>query len=161
MIDQMADYIKGRTTVTSRFEEVEYLEPPTITLCMHPLFKPTKMAASGLTDQNDVLFTDFTNDTLDDRLEFFGYLLGRDYEIEMALDETGYLWKNLLVGSKNFDNRSYEIQPIQTLAYGTCYKIQPSFMIFSDFWQMLRVPLNPSLKKADNRKSIFNSIETN
>ena len=150
MIDQMKNYIKGRTTVTSRFEEVEYLEPPTITLCMHPLFKPTKMAASGLTDQGDVLFTDFTNDTLDDRLEFFGYLLGRDYEIEMALDETGYLWKNLLVGSKNFDNRSYEIQPIQTLAYGTCYKIQPMFMIFSDFWQMLRVSLNPNLKKADN-----------
>ena len=63
MIEQMSDYIKGRTTVTSRFEEVEYLEPPTITLCMHPLFKPTKMAASGLTDQYDVLFTDFTNDT--------------------------------------------------------------------------------------------------
>ena len=152
MIDQMKNYIKGRTTVTSRFEEVEYLEPPTITLCMHPLFKPTKMAASGLTDQGDVLFTDFTNETLEDRLEFFSYLLGRDYEIEMAIDEKDekvHFWNSLSVGIENFDNRSYEVQPIQTLAYGTCHKIQPMFMIFSDFWQKLRISLSSNLKKAD------------
>ena len=149
MIDQMADYIKGRTTVTSRFEEVESQEPPTITVCMHPLFKSTSMASYGLTDQGDVLYEDFIDETLEDRLEFLSYLLGRDYEIEMTV---GYMGpgKTLSEGMEIVGNLSYEVQPIQTLAYGTCYKIQPSFMLFSvPFDCNLRISLTSNLQQAD------------
>ena len=147
MIDQMADYIKGRTTVTSRFEEVEYLEPPTITVCMHPLFKPTIMASYGLTDQNQFPSGAFDGKPLEELWYLFSYVLGRDFTIEMEID--GEV-KNVSKGLVTYGNLSYEVKPFQTIDHGTCYKIQPSFMIFSlPFDCSLRISLSSNLSQAD------------
>ena len=102
MIDQMSDFIKGRTTVTSRIEKVESLEPPTVTICLNPPYKPSKLISFGL-DEINILLLDvygkelFRNQTAEEILDLFGYKLGRDFRINMQLfyhapDEIGEFW---------------------------------------------------------------------
>ena len=153
MIDQMSDYIKGRTTVSSRFEEVDSFEPPTVTVCMFPPYQPTKMSLYGLEDEANVIFQDFVNQTLENRMNFLGYLLERDFTIEMSLylgDEgMENLSKNVEVGVMQFDNMPIRVQAIYSQVYGVCYKIQPSFAVSSHFWQNLQISVNSSLKTED------------
>ena len=53
LVDQMEDFIQGRTTITSRLEKVNFLEPPTLTLCFDPPFKLSIFEKYGV---NEALF---------------------------------------------------------------------------------------------------------
>ena len=157
MIEQMSDYIKGRTTVTSRFEEVESLEPPTITVCMFPPFKTSMMNLHHLTHQSDVLFTNFSNQTLEDRFESFSYLLERDYMIELSKDE----WSMNM--SVDLATDTFDVKPIQTLNYGTCYKIQPKVIFYPKDASPLRLhfSFNSNLKTEDKPSKIIIYLTSN
>ena len=61
IIDQMNDFIKGRTTVASRIEKVESVEPPTVTICLNPPYKSSKLTSFGL-DNFGPLYDEFDND---------------------------------------------------------------------------------------------------
>ena len=134
MIDQMSDFIKGRTTVTSRIEKVESLEPPTVTICMNPPYKSSKLKFFGLNNFYQLYKVDFfNNQTVDEAIDFFGYKLGRDFSVNMLLGfwpDRFENW-NVSVGMENIGNFQFETQPIYTNTHGRCYKIQPQFSITS------------------------------
>ena len=46
MLEQMGDYIAGRTTTTSRLVQVTETEFPTVTICMDPSLKPSSRRIS-------------------------------------------------------------------------------------------------------------------
>ena len=48
LVDQMNDYFMDRTTVSSRLESVDILEPPTIVTCVRPRYKPSVSSQYGL-----------------------------------------------------------------------------------------------------------------
>ena len=164
MIDQMSDYIKGRTTVSSRFEEVDSLEPPTVTVCMFPPYQPTKMTLYGLEDEDDVIFQDFVNQTLEERMNFLGYLLERDFTIKMSLhfsEDMEDLRKNVEVGVMQFDKMPIRVQAIHSQVYGVCYKIQPSFVVSSHLWQNLQISISSKLKTEDRPLKVIIYLTSN
>ena len=157
MIDQMSDFIKGRTTVTSRIEEVESLEPPTVTICMNPPYKSSKLALFGLEDNFGPMFDqDYNNKTLEERIDIFSRKLGQDFQVNMQLDLGMFdgSW-NVSVGLGNIGNFTFEVQPIVTILNGKCYKIQPKFRIaLPDFRLSFQVTISSLLEEVDVPTSI-------
>ena len=47
MYDELNDFIRGRTTIASRFEESSKIEFPTLTFCTSNVFKPSVMQKLG------------------------------------------------------------------------------------------------------------------
>ena len=119
MIDQMSDFIKGRTTVTNRIEDVKSLEPPTVTICMNPPYKSSKLKFFGLDNFYQLYLKEdfFNNQTVDEAIDFFGFKLGRDFSVNMRLEffQDGFIenW-NVSVGMENIRNFQFETQPIYT-----------------------------------------------
>ena len=64
MLEQMGDYIAGRTTTTSRLEQVEESEFPTITICMDPPLKQSVVSKYGFKSAGEVVVEDVPNTTL-------------------------------------------------------------------------------------------------
>ena len=81
MIDQLSDFIKGRTMVTSRIEDVESLEPPTVTVCFYPPYKSSKLIELGITNPYDKAF----NTSFEDRINSISYTLGQDLRMHLTL----------------------------------------------------------------------------
>ena len=48
LMDEILNYTKGGTTLSSRTEEVEFLKAPYMMLCFHPSFKPSMLQKHGL-----------------------------------------------------------------------------------------------------------------
>ena len=64
LVEQMSDYFKGRTTLTSRAEEVESLEVPTATICMSaPSIKRSVALQLGLNSTTQIFFEDIPKAT--------------------------------------------------------------------------------------------------
>ena len=83
----MTDFIKGRTTMTSRIEEVKSLEPPTVTICFYPPYKPS--------EPNSLAIIDPLNTPFEDRINSMSYKLGQDLSINLTLI-TSYVNKSLV-----------------------------------------------------------------
>ena len=81
----MSDFIKGRTTVTSRIEKVESLEPPTVTVCFYPPYKPSKLIALGITDPTDPIYSKDSNTSFEERINSLSYSLGKDLSMNLTL----------------------------------------------------------------------------
>ena len=83
----MGDFITDRTTTTSRFEEVNQLEFPTVTFCINPPQKPSVAKKFGLQSAMaihhsfDYGINDIPNTTLPERIDDISYILNRDFEI--------------------------------------------------------------------------------
>ena len=84
MVDQMDDFIKGRRTVGSRFEEAKVLEPPTITICMDTPLKASVSNQYEFEHLYDLLFKNEPNLTTPDKFNLFGYVLNRDFEVQVT-----------------------------------------------------------------------------
>ena len=158
MIDQMSDFVKGRTTLTSRIEEVEDLEPPTVMVCLNPPFKPTKLALFGMTNNYEpILANDYNNNTLKEWIDFFTYKLGQDFSINMQLTLGTFEEKwNVSVGVGSIGNFSFEVRPVITFYHGKCYKIQPHFTISSpDFRLYISISFSSAIDEVDVPGSII------
>ena len=160
MVDQMNDFIRGRRTVSSRFEEAEVLEPPTITICMDIPLKPSVSNQYGFANQYSLIFGNKPNLSNPEKFDLMGYVLNRDYEIQV----TTKTWNRVLLreGFNDFEGDKYDVMKLKTFFHGICYKIQP-------LTQLTRVPfqfyfalkLNESLGERDQPKAMLIYLTSN
>ena len=130
MIDQLNDFFKGRSTVTFRFEEAKTIEPPTITICVDPPIKKSVAVQFDFKDSSDLFFKDVPNVSFKEKFQNLSYILNQDYTIQMVLVENGIKGIiDVLEGQIKIDTRNFEVVAIQTYHHGTCYKIQPNFVL--------------------------------
>ena len=139
----MSDYIKKRTTMTTRFEMLDELEFPTMTICVEGGMKPSVKDKYGLSENDEFWGNNYgsLNSTLSETFEDLSFILNRDFTLEIS---HFWPWKevNLTLGinhvhsSKNGTFYSYLVESLRTYSMGTCYKIQPinSGTWFKDHW---------------------------
>ena len=128
MYDQMRDFIKGRTTITTRLKEVDQLQPPTISVCMNPGQKTSKAKAYGFKKFYDWIFEDVEGVTQNEVIGHLSYTLNQDFSLRFGSKES-----KLEFGTNIVDGQKYELEPIVTWSYGICYKIQPLFAVEVSF----------------------------
>ena len=81
LLDQVSNYLIGRSTVANQIQIVEKLEYPTLTLCMNPATKLSVSKSYGFTNMYDK-FEKETNETnLTERYDNLSYILNQDFEI--------------------------------------------------------------------------------
>ena len=131
----MEDFIKGRTTITSRMLETDKLEPPTLTLCFDPPFKTSVARKFGLVQHYDYRIKALPNGTdYGQRFHQLSYILNQDYKVGMSdydLNNGNRTFIN--EGTNNVDGLTFEVISIQSLTSGTCLNIQPQFEIKKPF----------------------------
>ena len=146
MIDQMSDFIKGRTTVTSRIEEVKSLEPPTVTVCFYPPYKQSKLIELGITNPYDKAF----NTSFEERINSMSYSLGQDLSMNLTLS-LGYDFassRSWTVPTET--DSSFNMQPVISLQHGKCYKFKPNFNITSNgFGLKMTISTNSTIDQGD------------
>ena len=88
MLNQMSDYLKSRTTEAKQTDvPTTVLEPPTLTICLNPTLKTSVAKQLGVTsnDKEDFLFKNIP-------FKEIGYVLNRDYEIELGYGDQSDSW---------------------------------------------------------------------
>mgnify|MGYP002042044173 FL=1 len=141
MLDQMEAFTKHRTTMSTRYEIPEQIEFPTMTLCLHPGMKNSVKEKYGLVENHFVFGKLFRvtdnpnyigppNQTLIETLEELSFILNRDFKLWIShknswtLNRGTYLKPGLnLIPVKG---HRYNVTPMTTIHFGTCYRIQPS-----------------------------------
>ena len=118
--DLMSDFIEGRSTMTSRYQTVESIEFPTVTLCMVPGHKNSVIKKYGRGPVWDILYKNVSYKSLSDVFNEASYINGRDMDI---LEESEEFTK--LLTPFHFSALNYSVDPINTIHHGTCYKLQP------------------------------------
>ena len=113
----MSDFIEGRSTMTSRYQTVESIEFPTVTLCMVPGHKNSVIKKYGRGPVWDILYKNVSYKSLSDVFNEASYINGRDMDILEDSEEFSEL--------NTFDPLNYSVDPINTIHHGTCYKLQP------------------------------------
>ena len=108
--DLTIDFAKGRSTMTSRYQKVETVEFPTVTICMKPGYKNSVTKKYELGRPN--LITRIPIGSIPILFDEISYIRGRDYDIFLCRGR----------GSKLME---YTTSPIHTNHHGTCYKLQP------------------------------------
>ena len=123
MQDEMSDYLLHRTTISTRFEEKDTTEFPTITVCMRNGVKASVAKKFGLALNVQLLYDESVLKTsklenLTKARNQLSYMLNRDFDIQVS-------GKSLKTG-KNIMGGGYEleVEPIHTLHSLTCYKLQ-------------------------------------
>ena len=150
MVEQMSDFFKGRTTLTSRTEEVDKLEPPTTTICMSPTMKKSVAEQlkfygwSGL--PNDTTYPEAISET--------NFILNRDYELFLSFLNHDEKTK-LHIGDMKVDGRKFLVDSIITGGHGTCTKIQPLFSHSQQYVFTIWAKFNSSLTKEDRPKRVI------
>ena len=122
LIDELVNYAKGSTTLSSRTEKVEYLAAPYMTLCFHPPFKPSMLLTHGLPkntkhikDLHRVLRAGKVKGDVNMTIyENFSYKYEKDYNVRLEV------LKNF---SKLGELIDFEIQKVVTQS-GLCYLIK-------------------------------------
>ena len=127
----MEDFIKGRTTITSRMLETDKLEPPTLTLCFDPPFKTSVARKFGLVQHYDYRNKALPNGTdYGQRFHQLSYILNQDYKVRMSNYELNPENRtDINEGTNNVDGLTFEVISIQSSTSGTCLNIQPQFEI--------------------------------
>ena len=133
LVDQMEDFIQGRTTITSRLEKVKSLEPPTLTLCFDPPFKTSVARKFGLVHHYDYRYKALPNGTdYGQRFHQLSYILNQDYKVSMSnydFNPENRTYSNINEGTNTVDGLTFEVMSIQSSTSGTCLNIQPQFVI--------------------------------
>ena len=155
--DQMATFMKGRTTITKRVEMANSIEFPTITICLDP---PTKLSVAkkfGFTNRNDKVNIAHPTLNLPEVFDEMAYQLDSDYsimnyngqKIKLGLNDI----EGLYIPNKTFQ---FEAAFIRTYHYGTCIKLEPRFNMVTNppIQFSLVITLNPSLEAMDRPESV-------
>ena len=117
--DELKNYMKGSTTLSSRTEKVEFLEAPYITLCFQPIFKPSMLLKHGLS--NDIknplnLFEALGVGWFDmETFENFSYQYEKDFDITLLYEDKS-IEPDVLI--------NFQIQKVVTFRHGLCYLIK-------------------------------------
>ena len=154
MYDQFTDFIKGRTSIATRFVQVETIEPPTMTFCMSPAHKTSVAISFGFKTVGDWQLVEVEGTTLEQRINNLSYILNRDFKLKLHVydyysDHSDVLLKE---GINLVSENKYEVKPIWTWGEGTCYKIQPLFELTKEkipWIANFEIILNDSLKEID------------
>ena len=130
MIDQMTDYLMERTTVSSRNEEVESLELPSLTVCADPAYKKSVANLYGLESSYPYYVKTLNTSTFSETISNMSFILNQDYEIQMIVT-TSKMIKVKLGQNKNPNSkgRGFEVKEVQSFIHGTCYVIIPKYQI--------------------------------
>ena len=130
MYDQLNDFIKGSTTIASRFEQSSKLEFPTMTICTTDVFKRSIAKNIGLHSNWHLYETQFHNQSLEEVFDKLSYQLNRDFFIIASHDFFVHQTKFKL-GMNSVSifgvHVTYHVEALKTLNQGTCYKMQPRF----------------------------------
>ena len=129
----MTDFFKGRTTITSRIERPNTLEPPTMTICFDPPFKTSVARQFGLVEHFDYRVLELPSGiSYGQRFQKLSYLLDEDYKVKMSkmsLDKPGKNTSKIGEGSNTVNGQVFDVMQIQSSFSGTCLNIKPRFVI--------------------------------
>ena len=148
MYDQLTDFIKGRTSIATRFIQTQTIEPPTITFCLSPAQKTSVANSYGFTTFDDWQKIEVEGTTIEQRVNKLSYILNRDYTLKQSdvlLEE----------GTNLVDGYEYEVKPIWAWSEGICCKIQPLFELTEEEipWKAhFEITFEDSLKEIDKPK---------
>ena len=156
MKDQMVTFMKGRTTITRRVENVNSVEFPTITICFDPATKLSVAKKYGFESHNDKFYRDIPNRTLSQIFDEMSYGFNEDYSI------WNYNGKKVNLGLNNIDayfssvKMQFQVEALITYNFGTCIKLEPRFEMVSQSYRLrLSFKLSPSIKMEDKIDSIL------
>ena len=154
MVEQMSDFFKGRTTLTSRKEEVDELEAPTTTICMSPSMKKSVTKQLGFYHAvigvpNDTTYPEAMAQT--------NFLLDKDYELFLGFvnPEDHFRKTKLHIGENKVNGRKFLVDSIITSGHGTCTKIQPLFSHSQLSVFYIWTKFNSSLLKEDKPRNVL------
>ena len=156
MIDQMITFMKSRTTITRRVENVKSVEFPTFTICFEPATKLSVAKKYGFENINDKFYQDIPNKTLPQVFAEMTYASDEDYsirnfdgkKISFGLNEIdAYHWHQ----SHSAVKMQFQAERIKTYSSGTCIKLEPRFEMVSQSYK-LRLSIQLSTSIGDNDK---------
>ena len=151
----MSDFFMGRSSVTSRIENVDSLEFPTLTFCMTPSQKTSVAEKYGFTEHFDIASKEVPNTTYGERMTHLSYHLNKDYEIHLNMKNTttyqnGSEMVKLKEGHITLGGVNLEVRSIKGLHLGTCTTIKPMFQVtYVPIIMFLKIRLNPELSESD------------
>ena len=168
MKDQMVTFMKGRTTITRRVENVNSVEFPTITICFDPATKLSVAKKYGFGSHNDKFYIDVPNRTLPQVFDEISYIFDEDYSIwNYRTEHNGKkinLGLNEIDGYYSPDKMQFQVEAIKTYNSGTCIKLEPRFEMVSLSYKLrLSIQLSSSIgteDKIDSLLFIFTSNRT-
>ena len=162
MKEQLLAFWQNRSTLSSRIETPAHLEFPTINVCFDPATKFSVSNQYGFDTFLDKFHQNVPNTTLYGTFDNLSYKLGQDFEIRSQSAES--FKRGLVTMPEKFGDRkvTFDVQPIRTYAYGTCYKLEPKF-------QMTQAPLrielefiiNPTVADNDRPDSVVIHLTSN
>ena len=164
MIDQMVTFMKGRTTITRRVENVNSVEFPTITICFDPATKLSIAKKYGFENPDDKFNQDIPNKTLPQVFDEMSYGFDEDYFIRNYNGQTIHLGLNEIdaFGSTPTVKMQFQVEALRIFNSGTCIKLEPRFEMISMSYKLrLSIQLSPSIigtkDKIDSVRFIFTS----
>lgn len=122
--------------------------------------KPSVSNHYGLANQYGLIFGNEPNLSNPDKFDLLGYVLNRDFEIQV----TTKTWKRQLLveGSNDFEGDKYDVMQLKTWFHGICYKIQPLNQLFKVPFQFkFAFKLNESLAENDKPKALLIYLTSN
>ena len=160
MKDQMVTFMKGRTTITRRVENVNSVEFPTITICFDPATKLSVAKKYGFGSHNDKFYIDVPNRTLPQVFDEISYIFDEDYSIwNYRTEHNGKkinLGLNEIDGYYSPDKMQFQVEAIKTYNSGTCIKLEPRFETVSTAYKLrLSIQLSSSIDIEDKIDSLL------
>ena len=150
-INQVTDFTKGLTTVTTSYEYPENIEPPTVTICFNEAFKTSASYTYGINSTYDI-----ANPKYDFPYEEVIYKLDRDFELVIWVGSTGVNGKRVSLheglNTIEFKNEKYVylVDFVQTIYNARCTKITPKFVLHDFvFFTFIQVITKSALKLED------------
>ena len=156
MKDQMDTFLKGRTTITRRVENVKTVEFPTITICLDPATKLSVAKKYGFKSHNHKFSKEVPNKTLPEVFDEITYGLNRDFsiinfgkeksKIKLGFNDVyGYWWTKM----------PFFVEAIKTYNYGTCIKLEPRFEMENLYPIRLSIELSSTIENEDKIDSVI------
>ena len=163
LLDQVSNYLIGRSTVANQIQIVEKLEYPTLTLCMNPATKLSVSQKYGFTNMYDKFEKDTNGTSLTERYDNLSYILNQDFEILDSARHKMVQGVNEVIRHKaRFGTLNFDLEPIRTYHFGTCWKLQPMFEITKAPVRFrLTITLSDSLDSIDRPKAVVIHVTSN
>ena len=164
LMDQVSNYMIGRSTVANQIQFVEKIEYPTITLCMNPATKLSVSQKYGFTNMYDKFKQKESNETnMFERYDNLSYILNQDFEILDSSGQKMVQGVNEVIRHKaRYGKLNFVVEPIRTYHFGTCWKLQPMFeMTKAPIRFRLTISLSDSLELTDRPKAVVIHVTSN
>ena len=129
---------------------------------MYPPFKTSAFAYAPYKFKQpwDIFTHDFPNETLGQRFDKVSYKFGIDFNLSYSLKFNGQKDEDNL--NSHEKNSFFNVQPIQTINHGTCFKVQPKFSLTSKRYRLrLSIDIDDSLKYIDKPTKIITYLTSN